>query len=80
MIEFTDLALTLPELIAQLCQLEVRLELRIGDLPASQIIREATRRLELHRGEIDEMRQIITGLEAKLGYASNKSLIGLDTL
>lgn len=39
--------LTLSELTAQLCQLEARLEIRIGDLPASQIIRAATRRLEL---------------------------------
>lgn len=44
--------ITLDELTAQLCQLEVALELRIGDLSAAQIIRSATRRLELQRLEI----------------------------
>lgn len=47
--------LTLDQLTFQLCQLEAALELRIGDVPASQIIRAATRRLELQRRRIEEL-------------------------
>lgn len=47
--------LTLDQLTFQLCQLEAALEIRIGDVPASQIIRTATRRLELQKRRIDEL-------------------------
>lgn len=47
--------LTLEELTFQLCQLEAALEIRLGDLPASQIIRTATRRLELQRRQIEQL-------------------------
>ena len=33
------------ELVFQLCQLEARLDIRLGDLPAAQIIRAAARRI-----------------------------------
>lgn len=47
--------LTLDQLTFQLCQLEAALEIRIGDVPASQIIRAATRRLELQRRRIEAL-------------------------
>lgn len=47
--------LTLDQLTFQLAQLEAALEIRIGDLPAAQIIRAATRRLELQRQAIADL-------------------------
>lgn len=55
---------SLKELTAQLCELEARLDIRLGDLPAAQIIRTACRRLELQRREIERLtsdRRAVTG-------------------
>lgn len=54
------MSITLDELTAQLCQLEITLELRLNDLPAAQIIRAATRRLELQRREIACLGEFLT--------------------
>lgn len=50
------MSLTLKELEYQLIQLETRLELRIGDVPAAQIIRAATRKIELARRIMEPMK------------------------
>jgi hypothetical protein len=47
------------ELTYQLIQLETRLDLRIGDVPAAQIIRAACRRIELKNRLLGSARELL---------------------
>lgn len=50
------------ELTAQLCALEAKLELRVGDTRASQIIRDACRSIELKTRAIGRLQDQVARL------------------
>jgi hypothetical protein len=70
--------LTLKELTAQLCELEARLDIRIGDLPASQVIRSACRRLELLRRHSVRLSGEISSIVDRQAYSGTVVLYPED--
>ncbi len=70
--------LTLKELIAQLCELEARLDIRMGDLPAAQIIRSAYRRLELMRRHSARLSGEISSIVDRQAYSGTVVLYPED--
>jgi len=72
--------LTDDELTYQLVQLETNLELRIADLPASQIIRTATRRIELKNREIERLERENVRLWRALDWIRWDDVAGTQSL